>query len=42
MRGLIVGLALFLYVSMDITVNHGATVHGWLSFFSAMARTVGL
>jgi hypothetical protein len=42
MRVLIVPLALLVYVSMDITVNHGAAVHGWIAFLSAVMRSTGL
>jgi hypothetical protein len=42
MRPLMVGFGLFLYVAMDITVNNGSSVHGWLSFLSSVAHTTGL
>jgi hypothetical protein len=42
MRVLAGAFFLFVYVTMDITVNHGASVHGWVSFLSAMVRSTGL
>lgn len=42
MRALFVPLALLISVSMDITVNHGATLHGWISFLSAVVHSTGL
>ena len=42
MRALFVPLALLIYVSMDITVNHGATLYGWISFLSAVVHSTGL
>ena len=40
MRVLVIPLALFVYVVTDITMNNGASVHGWLTFFSALVRGV--
>jgi hypothetical protein len=42
MRALLVPLALFVYVTMDITMNHGASLQGWISLFSAIAHSTGL
>ena len=42
MRTLIVPLALFAYVAMDISVNHGASLRGWIALLHAVARTAGL
>jgi hypothetical protein len=42
MRILIVAFAGFIYVAADIAVDHGAAIHGWTAFISAMVRSVGL
>jgi hypothetical protein len=41
MRPVFVFAALFVYVCTDITVNHGASVHGWVSLVSSVVRSVG-
>jgi hypothetical protein len=41
MRALIVAFGLFMYVSMDITVNHGANVHGMIAAMSSVLRSLG-
>ena len=42
MRPMIVFFGLFVYLAMDISVNHGTSVHGWLTFLSSVAHTTGL
>jgi hypothetical protein len=41
MRALVVAFALFIYISMDITVNHGATVRGWVAVLSSIVHSLG-
>jgi hypothetical protein len=42
MRPFLIPAALFVYVCADITANRGASLHGWVSFFASMARSVGM
>jgi hypothetical protein len=41
MRPALVFAALFVYICADITVNHGASVHGWVTLVSSMVHSVG-
>ena len=41
MRPVMIVAALFVYVCADITVNRGASVHGWVSLLSSMVKSVG-
>jgi hypothetical protein len=42
MRALMVPLVLLIYVAGDITLNHGASLHGWIALVSSVMRSAGL